>query len=318
MTRYSCSFRGQCEVNRTGEYQSLEDCQRECQGRDASDLNYLIYQYSPDTAVEDLAPSDQREVLRRLTTLDSDDQLLVTTLLDAFGDDGYDKYGFEELYPYFESQGLLTDENLARSLSSSSIAKLMERYPNGIPERLLRLMGQLFIEEKNDEEFGELYEQVSDLDREALVSGILTDYVFDMPPNETVNRFVITRLEVFRALLQFYRRETDLPFILEAWTRYEDDEAFDEFFVENTIGEFATYPLFARFIWGYHGYPFFGLILDRNDVVFLDQVLHDELYPKYVIEEDLITHVEEGFDINAMMRGVLERYGIAVPVVPVE
>jgi hypothetical protein len=253
-----------------------------------------------------------------LTTLDIDDQLLVKTLLIALGDNGYDKYGFEELHPFFESQGLLTDENLARSLSSSSIAKLMERYPNGIPERLLRLMGQLLIEEKNDEEFGELYEQVSDLDREALVSGILTDYVFDMPPNETVNRFVITRLEVFMALLRFYRRETDLLFILEGWTRFGNNGDLDVFFVENMIGEFATYPLFARFIREAHGYPFFGLIVDRNDVVFLEQVLHDELYSNEYIEMDLITHIEEGFDINAMMSGVLLRYGIVVPVAGVE
>jgi len=253
-----------------------------------------------------------------LTAIDSDDPGLVDALLTSLGEDNYDRYMYVELFPFFEREGLLTDENLARSLGRDAVTELMRRYPNGIPERVLRLMGQLLIEASNDYEFGDLYDQVSDLDREALVSGILMDYVFDMPPNETVNRFVITRLEVFRALLQFYRRDTDLPFILEAWTRYEDDEALDEFFVENTIGEFATYPLFARFIRGYHGYPFFGLIVDRNDVVFLENVLHDELYKKEDIEWDLITHVEEGFDINPMMRGVLERYGIVVPVAVAE
>jgi hypothetical protein len=66
MNRYSCGFNGQCEPDADGIFESLEDCEAECQAREAKDINYLIYEYDPVSALE-LGPHDRAEVVRRLT-----------------------------------------------------------------------------------------------------------------------------------------------------------------------------------------------------------------------------------------------------------
>ena len=63
MSRYSCSFAGQCVQNYRGLYASLEECQADCQAREAKALNYLIYQYASNEELLELALEDQLELI---------------------------------------------------------------------------------------------------------------------------------------------------------------------------------------------------------------------------------------------------------------
>jgi len=62
--RYSCSLGGQCETDWYGDYDSLEQCQSQCQGSEAVDLIYLILSYDWNKAFQATIP-DQQELLRR-------------------------------------------------------------------------------------------------------------------------------------------------------------------------------------------------------------------------------------------------------------
>lgn len=66
MTRYSCGFNGRCEANPYGEYSSRTRCFDHCQSISNKDIQDLIYQYSPQEAIQ-LAPTDQRRIINRLT-----------------------------------------------------------------------------------------------------------------------------------------------------------------------------------------------------------------------------------------------------------
>lgn len=62
--RYSCTIRGQCDPDWAGDYNSLEECQSQCQGSEAVDLIYLILSYDWNKAFQATIP-DQQELLRR-------------------------------------------------------------------------------------------------------------------------------------------------------------------------------------------------------------------------------------------------------------
>ena len=64
--RYSCGLNGECQEDPQGRYRSVGACQRNCQAVDSKDVQYLIYGYSPQNAI-DLAPLDRIEVVKRLT-----------------------------------------------------------------------------------------------------------------------------------------------------------------------------------------------------------------------------------------------------------
>jgi hypothetical protein len=61
---YSCTIRGQCDPDWPGDYDSLEQCQSQCQGSEAVDLIYLILSYDWDKATQASIP-DQQELLKR-------------------------------------------------------------------------------------------------------------------------------------------------------------------------------------------------------------------------------------------------------------
>jgi len=61
---YSCTIRGQCDSDWTGEYNSLEECQSQCQGSDNADLIFLILSYDWNKALQATIP-DQQELLKR-------------------------------------------------------------------------------------------------------------------------------------------------------------------------------------------------------------------------------------------------------------
>jgi len=62
--RYSCTIRGQCDADWAGDYDSLEQCQSQCQGSDNVDLIYLILSYDWETASR-ATITDQQELLKR-------------------------------------------------------------------------------------------------------------------------------------------------------------------------------------------------------------------------------------------------------------
>jgi hypothetical protein len=67
--RFSCASSGQCEANPHGEYQSLLECNQQCQPHPLSrDLMDLSYEYAPGSA-RHLAPSDQVRIIKRITGL---------------------------------------------------------------------------------------------------------------------------------------------------------------------------------------------------------------------------------------------------------
>jgi hypothetical protein len=65
MSRFNCAFDGHCTPTSYGIYQTVDECEVNCQAREYKDLNYLIYEYAP-TELLDLAPQDLKEVVRRL------------------------------------------------------------------------------------------------------------------------------------------------------------------------------------------------------------------------------------------------------------
>lgn len=65
-TRYSCAFNGTCELDPNGRYTSEQDCLRNCDSTPDKDITYLILQYAP-RGLSVLAPSDQVEIIKRLT-----------------------------------------------------------------------------------------------------------------------------------------------------------------------------------------------------------------------------------------------------------
>src|SRR5665647_431298 len=71
---YVCAFNGQCEFDLYGVgYSTQAECEEQCRGRENKEINYEIYTYAPSEAIY-LAPSDRREIIRRITgvTLHSD------------------------------------------------------------------------------------------------------------------------------------------------------------------------------------------------------------------------------------------------------
>lgn len=62
---YSCNFKGECEPDSNGRFESEEKCEQACYSRRQKDVNYLIQSFAPQ--IQYLAPSDAAEVVYRIT-----------------------------------------------------------------------------------------------------------------------------------------------------------------------------------------------------------------------------------------------------------
>jgi hypothetical protein len=68
--RYSCSLRGQCEVDPEGPYTSEQECLNDCQSTANRDTTLVSLSYAPAEASYVLAPSERVELLRQLTGIE--------------------------------------------------------------------------------------------------------------------------------------------------------------------------------------------------------------------------------------------------------
>jgi hypothetical protein len=120
--RHACSFAGQCETDPQGDYASERICRRLCSPREKVELQYEIYQYALEEALE-LAPSDQVAVVKRLTGA----RISRTSVREAvqallqFHARNPSMTGvveFPELYPYVKQ--------VATALASETVAELVD------------------------------------------------------------------------------------------------------------------------------------------------------------------------------------------------
>lgn len=63
MPRFSCSYSGQCEPDRYGQFASQEECQANCSGIENKDIEYSIRSYDVGSALH-LAPTDRIRVVK--------------------------------------------------------------------------------------------------------------------------------------------------------------------------------------------------------------------------------------------------------------
>jgi hypothetical protein len=105
MPRLRCNFKGKCEPHAQGiEYDSVADCERNCQGVEARDLMYEILQYEPELALE-AAQSDQIEVLYRLTGVRLNCPYNTSQVLKYLIEEDYMRLvssNVTEMFPYLE------------------------------------------------------------------------------------------------------------------------------------------------------------------------------------------------------------------------
>jgi len=87
--KYSCTFSGLCEEDPDGDYDTLEQCQGECQSVEQKELLYLTIAYDPELITQ-LAPSDQVYVARAHynLTLSPEEAQLYFLILEGLQEEG--------------------------------------------------------------------------------------------------------------------------------------------------------------------------------------------------------------------------------------
>lgn len=101
--RFSCGLNGQCEQDPQGRYRKREDCQRQCGSVDSKEVQYLIFGYSPEMAL-DLSPRDRIELVKRETGLIVDATASYNILLGLGTDDLTLLARYPELHNYLFSR----------------------------------------------------------------------------------------------------------------------------------------------------------------------------------------------------------------------
>lgn len=86
---YSCNTRGRCEPDRRGRYQTAAECERDCESVHQRDLLLLTMSFDP-TLASGLAPSDQVEVIYKITGVVLEPELAAEVLDYVINDDPLD------------------------------------------------------------------------------------------------------------------------------------------------------------------------------------------------------------------------------------
>jgi hypothetical protein len=317
MSRYSCAFNGTCEQNEKGQYATLEECEEDCSGRPSADLSYIMYQYAPDTAVQDLAPHDQREVLRQLTGVTIDEEEEVAALLESLGEERSINpfFDYPDMYPFLEEWGLLDERPVQLQCGAyvvdqvlhadsypgfSILAKLIDiasrdetmqsmeyLYKKLAPARLDALKGELgYILEghisSNSFDFQELYEEL-----------------------EPLNQWILTHHELVPTALRFYTHEFQLPFVVQAYEIPELSEV-----VLHMLVKLEDVELIRAFVAETGVAPSFDAMWEHRkfNPKDIEEILSTEppIYTKQEVRDVLSEY--EGNDGNAEAVGMLWRY----------
>jgi len=227
---YSCSLRGVCEEDPYGPFPSLQDCQRQCRGTPSVDTQLLIYQFAPEGALV-LAPSDQREVLRRLQNLDVDDPSDLREILSALGtNDPSDLLSFPIFYPTLFQQGLLTNQNLIRNASPFALEELLRRYRHGeltgeefkeVVKQALRKASRASLQYLLDQYLEEL--EQGELNLPPLITQGIREFLYQEPEQvqgrELVKEFLLENRDWAVRLWTAFGEPEDAPFLRELYNQ---------------------------------------------------------------------------------------------------
>jgi hypothetical protein len=100
MEHYACNFHGHCEVDDEGAFDTQELCEHQCEGSEQVDTQYTLAE------ALHLAPSDQVEVVRRLTgiTVPRGRVRRAVRGLVALEEGDPRSFGLLEFHPYLQSR----------------------------------------------------------------------------------------------------------------------------------------------------------------------------------------------------------------------
>ena len=288
---FECNIQGQCEEREDGQFMTLEACQEDCRGVPVGDLNYLIYQYNPEQAAFDLAPHEQREVLKRLAGVDIADPVKVSELLLSLGG-GADPLMARhvELWQFLLFNGRLTTETLALAGTIPAIQELQHR-PQEVTDVILRTLFLTAVTNSQTDSLSYLLTIMTLPDFRGYFNSSyhLVRQRVEIP---LIDQWVLARPAILVDAIPYYYRREDLPLLLAAWVQSQADPAGDAFDIEGTILHFtAQVPdiqLIFDFVDATGALPFFEEVLARGDVDDITELLESLDYQ----QGDLV-HMEQ-------------------------
>ncbi|MFA6972457.1 MAG: hypothetical protein WC208_13815 [Gallionella sp.] len=246
--------------------------------------------------------------MKRLTGVDSNDADTVATLLLALGEGGRNMFGYHELYPYFQENGLLTDMALADSGSLDAVDELLRRYPDAIPNPTISMLFFRVAVEGGVDAIDYLYGRLSMTNRydvRFFLIDVFREVPVDSPVMISLDMWILSRMDVLQHVLPNRNRAIDLPFLVKAY-ELGVDEVSD--MVIEIVGIEGDETLYQDFIRETGVIPPFNLVWGRNDVAFLEQAI--DHYEREEVRAVVDLFEAEGGFVTEVEREVMRKRGM--------
>jgi hypothetical protein len=217
-------------------------------------------------------------------------------------------FGYHELYPYFQENGLLTDMALADSGSLDAVDELLRRYPDAIPNPTISMLFFRVAVEGGVDAIDYLYGRLSMTNRydvRFFLIDVFREVPVDSPVMISLDMWILSRMDVLQHVLPNRNRAIDLPFLVKAY-ELGVDEVSD--MVIEIVGIEGDETLYQDFIRETGVIPPFNLVWGRNDVAFLEQAI--DHYEREEVRAVVDLFEAEGGFVTEVEREVMRKRGM--------